>query len=215
MVVGSRISQATCAYRAGHKTGNWIFTRCLARMFGEQFSDVLSGYRVFSRRFVKSFPALSDGFDIEAELSIHALELALPVGEVETPYYSRPEGSFSKLSTWSDGFRIMTTILKLLRSEKPLQFFNAVAAFLAIVSLALAIPVFITFVEQGIVPRLPTAVLSMGLMIMAMLAVTCAFVLDTVSRGRRETKLLAYLSQRSPLTTSQMRAEPGRLAARS
>jgi hypothetical protein len=150
---------------------------------------------VFSRRFVKSFPVLSDGFEIETELSVHALELSLPVAEIETPYYARPEGSFSKLNTWRDGFRILGTILKLYRSEKPLRFFTAIGFFLALVSIGLAIPVIVTYLEQGIVPRLPTAVLSTGLMIFAAMSVSSGLVLDTVTRGRREIKLLAYLSQ--------------------
>ncbi|MFL6831342.1 MAG: glycosyltransferase family 2 protein [Xanthobacteraceae bacterium] len=195
MVVGFRVDQATAAYRRGHRTGNRMLTTFLSSVFGEAFKDVLSGYRVFSRRFVKSFPVLSDGFEIETELSVHALELALPVAEIETPYYARLEGSFSKLNTWRDGFRILGTILKLYRSEKPLRFFTAIGVFLALVSIGLAIPVIITFLEEGIVPRLPTAVLSMGLMIVAVLSVSSGLVLDTVTRGRREMKLLAYLSQ--------------------
>ena len=195
MVVGLRVDQVRSAYRPGHRTGNWMLTNFLSSVFGQAFKDILSGYRVFSRRFVKSFPVLSDGFEIETELTVHALELALPVAEVETPYYARPEGSFSKLNTWRDGFRILGTILKLYRSEKPLRFFSAIGVFLALVSIGLAIPILITYLEQGIVPRLPTAVLSMGLMIVAMLSVSSGLVLDTVTRGRREMKLLAYLSQ--------------------
>jgi hypothetical protein len=195
MVVGFRVDQAEAAYRPGHRTGNWMLTSFLASVFGQAFKDILSGYRVFSRRFVKSFPVLSDGFEIETELSVHALELALPVAEVETPYYARPEGSFSKLNTWRDGFRILGTILKLYRSEKPLRFFMAIGIFLTLVSIGLAIPVIVTYLEEGIVPRLPTAVLSMGLMILAVLSVSSGLVLDTVTRGRREMKLLAYLSQ--------------------
>jgi glycosyltransferase involved in cell wall biosynthesis len=195
MVVGLRVDQSVAAYRPGHRTGNWMLTSFLSSVFGEAFKDILSGYRVFSRRFVKSFPVLSDGFEIETELSVHALELALPVAEVETPYYARPEGSFSKLNTWRDGFRILGTILKLYRSEKPLRFFTAIGIFLMLVSIGLAIPIIITFLEEGIVPRLPTAVLSMGMMIVAVLSVSSGLVLDTVTRGRREMKLLAYLSQ--------------------
>ena len=195
MVVGLRVDQAEAAYRPGHRTGNWLLTSFLASVFGAAFKDILSGYRVFSRRFVKSFPVLSDGFEIETELSVHALELALPVAEIETPYYARPEGSFSKLNTWRDGFRILGTILKLYRSEKPLRFFTIIGLFLVLVSIGLAIPVIITYLEEGLVPRLPTAVLSMGLMIVAVLSVTSGLVLDTVTRGRREMKLLAYLSQ--------------------
>jgi glycosyltransferase involved in cell wall biosynthesis len=195
MVVGFRVDQSVAAYRPGHRTGNWMLTRFLSAVFGQQFRDILSGYRVFSRRFVKSFPVLSDGFEIETELSVHALELALPVTELETPYYARPEGSVSKLNTWRDGFRILGTILKLYRSEKPLRFFTAIGIILALLSIGLAIPVIVTYLEQGLVPRLPTAVLSMGLMIVAILSISSGLVLDTVTRGRREMKLLAYLSQ--------------------
>jgi glycosyltransferase involved in cell wall biosynthesis len=195
MVVGLRIDQAEAAYRRGHRTGNWMLTRFLSSVFRQEFKDILSGYRVFSRRFVKTFPVLSDGFEIETELSVHALELALPVAEIETPYYARPQGSFSKLNTWRDGFRILGTILKLYRSEKPLRFFTAIGCCLALVSVGLAFPVIVTYLEQGLVPRLPTAVLSMGLMILAVLSVSSGLVLDTVTRGRREMKLLAYLSQ--------------------
>ena len=194
MVVGVRVDQSTAAYRRGHRTGNRMLTGFLATVFGEAFRDILSGYRVFSRRFVKSFPVLSDGFEIETELSVYALELALPVGEIETPYYARPAGSVSKLNTWRDGFRILGTILKLYRSEKPLRFFTAIGGFLALVSIGLAVPIVITFLEEGLVPRLPTAVLSTGLMIVAMLSISSGLVLDTVTRGRREMKLLAYLS---------------------
>jgi len=159
---------------------------------------MLSGYRVFSRRFVKSFPLLSSGFEIETELTIHALELGLSVAEIETPYYARPEGSHSKLSTWGDGFRILRTIVQLYRSERPLRFFAIFAVVLAGASLGLATPVFVTFAETGLVSRLPTAVLSTGLMIMAFLSLAVGLVLDTVSRGRREMKRLAYLSHRAP-----------------
>src|ERR1700722_4141351 len=195
MVVGLRVDQAQAAWRPGHRTGNWLLTSFLASVFGKAFKDILSGYRVFSRRFVKSFPVLSDGFEIETELSVHALELSLPTAEIETPYYARPEGSVSKLNTWRDGFRILGTILKLYRSEKPLRFFTGIGIFLMLASIGLAIPVFITYLEQGIVPRLPTAILSMGLMVLAMLSLSSGLVLDTVTRGRREMKLLAYLAQ--------------------
>jgi len=195
MVVGFRVDQSVAAYRPGHRTGNRMLTSFLSAVFGQAFKDILSGYRVFSRRFVKSFPVLSDGFEIETELSVHALELALPVTEIETPYYARPEGSVSKLNTWRDGFRILGTILKLYRSEKPLRFFTAIGVFFALLSIGLAVPVIITYLEEGLVPRLPTAVLSMGLMIVAILSVSSGLVLDTVTRGRREMKLLAYLSQ--------------------
>ena len=195
MVVGLRVDQSVAAYRPGHRAGNWMLTSFLGQVFGETFKDILSGYRVFSRRFVKSFPVLSDGFEIETELSVHALELALPVAEVSTPYYARPEGSVSKLNTWRDGFRILGTILKLYRTEKPLRFFTAIGIFLMLVSVGLAIPLVATYLEDGLVPRLPTAVLSTGLVIVAVLSISSGLVLDTVTRGRREMKLLAYLSQ--------------------
>jgi glycosyltransferase involved in cell wall biosynthesis len=195
MVVGLRVDQAVAAWRPGHRTGNRILTGFISSVFGQAFRDILSGYRVFSRRFVKSFPVLSDGFEIETELTVHALELALPVAEVDTPYYTRPEGSVSKLNTYRDGFRILGTILRLYRSEKPLRFFAAIGVFLTLVSIGLAIPVLVTYLEEGIVPRLPTAVLSMGLIILAMLSLSSGLVLDTVTRGRREMKLLAYLAQ--------------------
>jgi hypothetical protein len=195
MVVGLRVDQAVAAWRPGHRTGNRILTGFISSVFGQAFKDILSGYRIFSRRFVKSFPVLSDGFEIETELTVHALELALPVAEIDTPYYARPEGSVSKLNTYRDGFRILGTILRLYRSEKPLRFFTAIGVFLILVSIGLAIPILVTYLEEGVVPRLPTAVLSMGLMILAMLSVSSGLVLDTVTRGRREMKLLAYLAQ--------------------
>ena len=191
----------TCAipiYRLGHRAGNKLLTGFVANVFGHSFNDMLSGYRVFSRRFVKSFPVLSGGFEIETELTVHALELELPVGEVETPYYARPEGSMSKLSTYRDGWRILRTVLKLYRSERPLPFFGAIGAALGLISIGLAIPLLVTYYYQGVVPRLPTAVLSTGLMVLASLSVACGLVLDTVTRGRRELKLLAYLAQRAP-----------------
>ena len=198
MVVASRIDREQAAYRRGHRAGNRLLTGFVAHMFGRAFSDILSGYRVFSRRFVKSFPILSGGFEIETELTVHALELDLPVGEVATPYYSRPQGSASKLSTWSDGFRILSTVFKLYRAERPLSLFGGLGIALAIISVGLAIPIFITYVQEGLVPRLPTAVLSTGLMVLAFLSLACGLILDTVTRGRRELKLLAYLALRAP-----------------
>jgi glycosyltransferase involved in cell wall biosynthesis len=198
MVVATRIDRDEAAYRRGHRTGNRLLTRLVAHMFGRSFTDILSGYRVFSRRFVKSFPILSGGFEIETELTVHALELELPVGEIATPYYSRVSGSASKLSTWSDGFRILWTVLKLYRAERPLSLFGAFGAALAIMSIGLAIPVFITYVQEGLVPRLPTAVLSTGLMVLAFLSIAVGLILDTVTRGRRELKLIAYLALRAP-----------------
>jgi glycosyltransferase involved in cell wall biosynthesis len=194
MVVGCRIDHDKLAYRAGHRTGNRLLSAFVASVFGSNFNDMLSGYRVFSRRFVKSFPVLSGGFEIETELTIHALELGLPADEVETPYYARPEGSSSKLNTWSDGFRILFTIINLYRAERPLPFFAAIGALAAAISIILAVPIVATFFETGLVPRLPTAVLSMGLMLLAFLCGSVGLVLDTVTRGRREMKFLAYLS---------------------
>jgi glycosyltransferase involved in cell wall biosynthesis len=197
MVVGKRLEQSTASYRPGHRVGNQLLTGFLWAVFGRAFADILSGYRVFSRRFVKSFPVLSDGFEIETELTVHALELALPLTEIDTPYFARPEGSFSKLNTWRDGFRILNTIFRLYRSERPLRFFTVIGIVLALLSIGLAVPLVITYFEYGVVPRLPTAVLSTGLMILAVLSISSGLVLDTVTRGRREMKLLAYLAQPS------------------
>jgi len=198
MVVGARVDQEHAAYRLGHRTGNRLLVGFFALAFHAPFSDILSGYRVFSRRFVKSFPVLSRGFEIETELCVHALELELPVAEVPTPYYARPQGSVSKLSTWRDGVRILFTIVDLYRSERPLAFFSGLGIALAIVSIGLAVPIFVTYFEQGIVPRIPTAILSTGLMLLASLSIVAGLVLDTVTRGRREAKLIAYLEQAAP-----------------
>jgi glycosyltransferase involved in cell wall biosynthesis len=198
MVVAARVDRDEKAYRRGHRAGNRLLSGLVAHIFGHAFTDILSGYRVFSRRFVKSFPILSGGFEIETELTVHALELELPVAEVATPYYSRPRGSVSKLSTWRDGFRILRTVLKIYRSERPLPLFGTAGIALALVSIGLAGPIVITYVQEGLVPRLPTAVLSTGLMLLAFLSIACGLILDTVTRGRRETKLLAYLALRAP-----------------
>jgi len=198
MVCAVRVDRDESAYRPGHRAGNRLLTGFVGHVFGQSFSDMLSGYRVFTRRFVKSFPVLSGGFEIETELTVHALELELPVGEVPTPYYSRPPGSVSKLSTWKDGIRILRTIAKIYRSERPLPLFGSIGVSLAIASLGLAFPIVTTFVREGVVPRVPTAILSTGLMLIAALSIACGLVLDTVTRGRRELKLLAYLAQRAP-----------------
>jgi glycosyltransferase involved in cell wall biosynthesis len=198
MVVGARVHREEAAYRRGHQTGNRLLTRFVTNIFGRSFSDMLSGYRVFSRRFVKSFPVLSGGFEIETELTIHALELELPVAEVDTPYYARPKGSASKLNTWRDGFRILWSIFQIYRSERPLPFFSAIAIALAAIAIALAIPIVITYIQEGIVPRFPTAILATGMMLAAFLAFASGLVLDTVTRGRREVKLLAYLRYGAP-----------------
>jgi glycosyltransferase involved in cell wall biosynthesis len=195
MVVGARASEVDAAYRRGHRWGNRLLTGILSRLFGRSFSDILSGYRVFSRRFVKSFPVLSEGFEIETEISVHALELRMPVGEMVTAYGARPEGSTSKLSTWRDGFRILLTIAHLFRLERPILFFGAIGTVLGLIALCLAVPLFLTYLETGLVPRFPTAILVTGIMILAFLNGMCGLILDTVVRGRRETRRLAYLAQ--------------------
>lgn len=195
MVVGCRIDKGESEnYRRGHRFGNQMLTGSVRRIFGGQFTDMLSGYRVFSRRFVKSFPALARGFEIETELTVHALELRMPCGEVETAYGSRPEESESKLSTYRDGFRILKTIGRLYMVERPLEFFSILSAILAIVSIAIALPLFPEYLATGLVPRLPTAVLATGLMISALLAFACGLLLDNVTRGRQELRRLSYLS---------------------
>ncbi|MES2754004.1 MAG: glycosyltransferase family 2 protein [Pseudomonadota bacterium] len=198
MVVGSRVSQGEAAYRRGHRFGNAALTGMLARLFGRSFTDILSGYRVFSRRFVKSFPVLSVGFEIETEISVHALELKMPVAEVETPYFARPEGSESKLSTYRDGWRIGRTIVTLYRIERPWQFFGIAALALVLAAVALAVPLVLTYAQTGLVPRFPTAVLVTGMTIMAALCFFAGLILDTVVRGRREVKRLAYLTHPAP-----------------
>ena len=198
MVVGAREDEVAAAYRRGHRFGNALLTGILARIFGRSFSDILSGYRVFSRRFVKSFPVLSEGFEIETEISVHALELRMPVAEVTTRYGARPEGSASKLSTWRDGWRILRTILTLFRIERPVLFFGAVGAVLAMLAVLLAIPLILTYAATGLVPRQPTAILVTGLMILAALCIFTGLILDTVVRGRREMRRLAYLALSPP-----------------
>ena len=198
MIVGTRKHEAKEAYRGGHVIGNRIFTGLLAGLFGRSFSDIFSGYRVFSRRFVKSFPVLSSGFEIETEISVHALELRMPVGEVETAYASRPEGSHSKLSTFSDGWRILKTIVTLYRIERPVLFFGTIGALLVVAAILLSVPLVITYLNTGLVPRLPTAVLATGMIIVAVLCFFAGLILDTVTRGRREVRRLAYLSQPAP-----------------
>jgi hypothetical protein len=198
MVCAIRVDREEAAYRLGHRAGNRLLSGFVAHVFGQSFTDMLSGYRVFTRRFVKSFPVLSGGFEIETELTVHALELEMPVGEMKTPYYSRPEGSASKLNTWRDGARILNTVLRLYRAERPMALFTGIGLSLAIVAIGLAIPIFVTYLHEGLVPRLPTAVLSTGLMVVAFLSIACGVILDTVTRGRRDLKLLAYLAQRAP-----------------
>ncbi len=195
MVIGVRKTTERQAYRRGHRFGNRMLNRVVAKLFGDGISDLLSGYRVFSRRFVKSFPGLATGFEIETELTVHALELGLPVAEMESTYRSRPEGSNSKLATLKDGARIATVIALLYKNERPLLFFGVMALALALGAALVGVPVIVTFAETGLVPRLPSAVLATGLTLMSALAFVTGLVLDTVTRGRREVKRLAYLSQ--------------------
>ncbi|TWB21408.1 glycosyltransferase involved in cell wall biosynthesis [Nitrospirillum amazonense] len=198
MVNGARVTEIEAAYRPGHRFGNMLLTGLVTFIFGKRTNDMLSGYRVFSRRFVKSFPALAGGFETETELTVHALELRMPIAEVETPYKDRPPGSVSKLSTYKDGMRILWMITKLVKEERPMLFFGVAAILLALLSVILSIPIFVTFVETGLVPRLPTAVLATGLMTLAFLSLTCGLILDTVTRGRREMKRLRYLEIPAP-----------------
>jgi glycosyltransferase involved in cell wall biosynthesis len=196
MVVGSRVDDGVDAqtYRRGHRFGNAVLTGAVANLFGGRLTDMLSGYRVFSRRYAKSFPAVSKGFEIETELTVHALELRMAFAEVPVRYRSRPEGSQSKLSTYRDGWRILKTICQLFVSERPLQFFGSIAGLLALLSVVLAEPLVATYLRTGLVPRLPTAVLVTGLMLVAMLSFVCGVVLHTVTIGRQEAKRLRYLA---------------------
>jgi glycosyltransferase involved in cell wall biosynthesis len=198
MVVAVRRAEAEAAYRRGHAFGNRMLTGFLGWLFGRPCKDILSGYRVFSRRFVKSFPVLSEGFEIETELTVHALELKMSVGELDTPYGERPEGSVSKLSTYRDGWRILRTMLRLFNAERPLAFFSAIGAVLALAAAVIAVPLLVTYLETGLVPRFPTAILSTGLMVLAALSFFAGLILDTVTRGRRELKMLAYLREPAP-----------------
>ena len=201
MAVAVREATVEAAYRVGHVFGNRLLTGFLAWLFGRPCRDVLSGYRAFSRRFVKSFPVLSAGFEIETELTVHALELHMPVGEVVTPYKDRPEGSVSKLNTWGDGFRIFRTIIRLFNAERPLAFYGAASMLFATTAMVLAVPLVLTWLHTGEVPRLPTAVLATGLMLVAALSATAGIVLDMVARGRREAKMLAYVALVAPGNT--------------
>lgn len=193
MVVAARTAISDTAYRPAHELGNWMLTGLVRLIFGDEFRDMLSGFRVFSRRFVKSFPIMSGGFEIETELTIHALELELPVAEVPTSFKDRPAGSISKLNTISDGVRILWMILALLKQERPLQVFSCVGGVLMLISLAIAWPLLPEYLATGLVPRLPTALLATGLMLLGWLCVLNGLILDTVTRGRQEIKRLRYL----------------------
>ena len=204
MVVGTRRHQEVEAYRGGHVLGNKLFTRLLSGLFGRSFTDIFSGYRVFSRRFAKSFPVLSQGFEIETEMSVHALELGMPVGEIETRYGARVEGSHSKLSTFGDGWRILKAIVTLYRVERPVLFFGGIGALLLLAAILLAIPLVLTYLETGLVPRFPTAILATGMTVIAVLCFFAGLILDTVTRGRREMRRLAYLALPAPGSTDEL-----------
>ena len=194
MVTATRVTEVDAAYRVGHRTGNRVLTKIVRLLFGDNVTDMLSGYRAFSRRFVKSFPALSTGFETETEFTVHALELAMPVSELRAAYKERPVGSTSKLRTYADGLRILRMIVMLVKEVRPLQFFFAGACVLALLALALGVPIILHFMHTHLVPRLPTAVLASGLMGLAFLSTTCGFILDSVARGRKEAKRMAYLA---------------------
>lgn len=194
MVVAVRKEKSEKAYRGGHKIGNELFNYMLKILFNSTFSDIFSGYRAFSKRFVKTFPVMTNGFDIEAELTIHALTLSIPFSEIESEYYERPANSHSKLSTFKDGLKILLSIINLLKETRPLFFFGMISMFLALISVGIAYPIIDTFIETGLVPRLPTAVLAMGIMLAAFLSLTCGLILDSISQARMETKKLHYLT---------------------
>ncbi|MBO9170910.1 glycosyltransferase [Rhizobium sp. L245/93] len=193
-VNGSRVSTLSGAYRPGHQFGNRLLSGIVRWIFGPQFSDMLSGYKVLSRRFVKSFPAMSSGFETETELAVHALELRMPCAELPTPYSERPEGSVSKLNTVRDGARILLMIVKLIKEERPLMFFGLFGLLFFTIATVLMVPVLMTYLETGLVPRLPTAVLSLGMVLLGFLSIFTALILDMTTRARREIKRLIYLS---------------------
>lgn len=198
MINASRVERSEQAYRKGHRFGNWAISTMIGLLFGKTCTDVLSGYRIFSKRFVKSFPALARGFEIETELTVHALQLRMPVSEISTTYKERPEGSVSKLNTFRDGFRILFTIIHLLKEEKPLVFFSIISLVLLAAALLLGVPVVEDFMKTGLVPRLPSAVLATGLVILSSLSLTCGLILDSVTRARLEVKRLSYLTYTAP-----------------
>jgi glycosyltransferase involved in cell wall biosynthesis len=194
MVNGRRVAEVETAYRPGHRFGNMLLTSIVKAIFGKQFNDMLSGYRVLSRRFVKTFPALSSEFELETELTVHALELRMPTAEVETPYRGRPKGGVSKLRTYRDAWRILATIMILVKEERPFQLFGTIFGLLTVISLTISVPLMIVYLRTGLVPRLPTVVLTTGLMLLGFLSLFAGLILDTVTLGRREAKRMHYLS---------------------
>ncbi|MBK5929447.1 glycosyltransferase [Halochromatium salexigens] len=213
MVCGARVERGDDAYRLGHRFGNQVLTGLIAALFGHRFRDMLTGYRVFTRRFVKSFPMLSDGFEIETQLSVHALQMRLRVAELETPYCARPADSPSKLRTVRDGLRILRTIGMLVKEERPLWFFSILFALLASGSILLAVPIMLEFMQTGLVPRFPTAILATGMMLLGFLLLTSGLVLDSVAHGRRELKRLHYLAL-PPYLSHAIPRRPGQLPER-
>jgi len=209
MVNAIRRADVQDAYRTGHRFGNRILTGVIALMFGNRCKDVLSGYRAMSRRFVKSFPALSEGFEIETELTVHALELRLPILEIETPYKERPVGSYSKLKTYADGFRILQSILVLIKEERPFQFFSILSGLCLFGAVVLSLPLVATYIQTGLVPRVPTAILVSGLVVVSFLFFLGGLILDTVTRGRRENKRMHYLAYRIPTWANHPYQDPG------
>jgi glycosyltransferase involved in cell wall biosynthesis len=203
IVSGQRVATGQAAYRRGHVLGNWLLTTLTSVMFRVKLNDLLSGYRIMSRRFVKSFPFTAEGFGIETELTVHAVRLLMPMAEIETRYKERPEGSVSKLNTYRDGLRILFTIASLVREERPLIFYGSIAAFFMIASLLLGTPIVLDYFHTGLVPRLPTAVLSVGFMVLGFLALASGLILDTVTRGRWEDKRMAYLAIPGPQDLTQ------------
>jgi glycosyltransferase involved in cell wall biosynthesis len=208
MLVGRRVETHQAAYRAGHRLGNRVLTGLVGWLFGSPIDDMLSGYRVFSRRFVKSFPSSSREFEIETELTVHALQMRMAIAEVETNYKERPPGSTSKLRTFRDGWRILVTIINLMRNERPLLFFSLIGLVAFLVGFFLGLPVFLEYLDTGLVRRFPTAILSMGLGIIAVVCVATGFILDLVAHVRREAKLLAYLSYAAPRGVDSRRRAP-------
>ena len=198
MINGRRITDIEAAYRAGHKLGNVVLTGIVRKIFGDPIEDMLSGYRIFSRRFVKSFPTIAEGFGIETEMTVHALQLRMPITEMPTQYKDRPAGSTSKLRTYHDGVLILSTIIGLVKQERPMAFFGGIAFFLAALSLIIAYPVVVEFAHTGLVPRFPTAIAATGIMLAAFLSLTCGVILDSVTRGRWEVKRLQYLASKGP-----------------
>lgn len=195
MVIGKRVPNSpSSSFPKGHEWGNIFFNSLVSKLFTKKFSDILSGYRVFSYRFVKSFPAFAHGFDTEVEFTIHCLELNLPCQEIPTQYYPRPKNSFSKINKYKDGWKILCRILSMLKEVHPLRFFSIIGLSLAALSCLLSIPLFISYLTTGLVPRIPTAILTTGLMILANMLLTCGLILDSVAKGRKERKYLHYLS---------------------